>query len=983
MAAEDKISSLVDFENIRKEINYSIADLKRLAEAKANILATPKILSDYKASSGIQEERTSKEALIQTNNKLVDSQKSIVNIKQQDVIVSKQQTIATTEQLTAIEQNIAVRERLKTSLKSYQTDQKEDLRLLREGQISQEEYRNRVNLAQQKIESYKIKIQELNKEIKNQTREQISAQGALDGMRARLLLLTSAYDRFSDKQKASIGGQRIKGEVISLTQEIKNQEQEVLKFQRNVGNYAEAGRNSFQKAYSFLRQAAFILPGIGISGIILLFSDAIGKAAAAIFDFGSKTKTTTEELKLFNHELDVSTEGLKNQADFLERSAALNIEKLKQQGATATAISEQTIEGYRKEIKEYDNVINSRTDRLGGFFQEAERKTGLTLRTFSDKLSGSIGAGSVANAIAKIEDFKLSKDFTKLSSGSKEFLENFLKANQQIEGLNKTKFSIIDKLDLELQKEITKELERRKEIELEIFEFKTKREITLSQIEIDRAKNLSKLESSIAYDREAYANKAYELELANSKKEEELERRKLELKRHTTLQNTDNKNLEAEVNEDFNKQELASEAKYSKDRIELYKNYLGEIIRIRTTARKIVNQSNQEVDEQFVKANDPQKELARELAIEDKIRQQRSTVQDQAYADSVQKLNDRFNKGKVTQKKYDDEREKIDYDYQTKQLENEIHFTEQILGIMKTFGINVTKQEGDLAKLKAQLSDAQKNKTKKDLEEQKKDLQEFLRDFQDYYNKLSQIVSDAINISITKKRNQIAEEQKINDENERAGIESVKTSTLSEQEKANQILQIQAAAAAQRRKLEQEDKEAQLKKAQFDKVNALFHIDIDTAQAVVKDLNKPWKIAFDIALGAAQAAIVAATPLPKFEKGTKDSPEGFAKLHTGEMVIEPSGRSYMTPAGESIGYLPAHSVVLNRDEVKNQRWSSIMSKATGNVVVNNDGKLEEIKQAVLRSGQMTATAIKRMKAPVFNIHNDAAFAAHINQQVKN
>lgn len=977
--AQDKITSLLDIQNIQREAALAIVELDKI---KAAILSTPKALSEYKAAQGIQETRVATEGLVSTNNKLIESQKTLVQIKQQDIQASKAQVLAIGQESTVLEQNIATRERLKTTLKSYQTDQKEDLRLLREGQISQDEYRNRINLSQQKIESYKLKIQDLNKEIKNQTRESLSAQGALDGMRAKLNLLTSAYDRFSDKQKASIGGQRIKTEVITLTQEIKNQEQEVLKFQRNVGNYAEAGTNSFQKAYSGLRTLANILPGIGISGIVLLFSNAIANAANAIFDFGTKAKTSAEEMKLFNLQLEVAKNALKDIQEITERDTALNIEKLKQQGKTATDISELTIEGYKKEISAYDGVITARANSLNKYFDEAERKTGLKLKLFNDKLSGTISEGSIKNAITELEEFKLSKDYTKLKDTSKEFLDNFLESAKTIKELNHTKFSLIDKLDLELQKEITKELEHRKEIELEIFEFKTKREITLNQIAIDRAKNLSKLESSIAYDREAFANKAYELELANSKKEEELEKRKLELKRHTTLQNTDNKNLEAKVNEDFNAQELAIEAKFSKDRIELNQNYLSELIRIKTTARKVLNQASQEVDDQFAKANDPAKELSRELSIEEKIRQQRNTVQDQAYADSVERLNTRYAKGKMSEKKYNDERDKINYDYQTKQLEGEIHFTEQMLGIMKAFGVDVTKQQGDLAKLKAALSDAQRNHRKKELEDQKKDLQDLLNEFKEYYDKLSGIISSAVDLSITKKRNQIAEEMKLNDEAESQKIEQVKNSTLSEQEKANQIIQIQASAAAQRRKLEQEDKQAALKKAQFDKANALFHIAIDTAQAVIKDLNKPFKIAFDIALGAAQAAIVAATPLPKFERGTNDSPEGLAKVHTGEMVVEPSGRTYMTPPGETIAYLPRHSKVITRDEVNQGVWNSMIVRTAGQLDNNSDGKLDEIKQAVLRSGQMTASAIKRVRQTVI-INNDAGFMAHINQQVKN
>jgi hypothetical protein len=43
--------------------------------------------------------------------------------------------------------------------------------------------------------------------------------------------------------------------------------------QRNVGNYA----SGFQKAFGFLRQAAYIIPGIGVAGIFNLIFEGVTK----------------------------------------------------------------------------------------------------------------------------------------------------------------------------------------------------------------------------------------------------------------------------------------------------------------------------------------------------------------------------------------------------------------------------------------------------------------------------------------------------------------------------------------------------------------------------------------------------------------------------------------------------------------------------------------------------------------------------------
>ena len=57
------------------------------------------------------------------------------------------------------------------------------------------------------------------------------------------------------------------------------------------------------------------------------------------------------------------------------------------------------------------------------------------------------------------------------------------------------------------------------------------------------------------------------------------------------------------------------------------------------------------------------------------------------------------------------------------------------------------------------------------------------------------------------------------------------------------------------------------KQAIADKAAALFNIAINTAQAISKASPNPVLIALAIALGAVQAGIVAARPIPKFEKG--------------------------------------------------------------------------------------------------------------------
>lgn len=101
---------------------------------------------------------------------------------------------------------------------------------------------------------------------------------------------------------------------------------------------------------------------------------------------------------------------------------------------------------------------------------------------------------------------------------------------------------------------------------------------------------------------------------------------------------------------------------------------------------------------------------------------------------------------------------------------------------------------------------------------------------------------------------------------------------------------------------EAEEKKRQIRRraAIVDKAQALFNIALNTAMGVTNAAAKtvtipliPWIIG----LGIAQAAVVAATPLPQFEKGTDSAPGGDAIVGEkgSELMVLPDGRFALTP----------------------------------------------------------------------------------------
>lgn len=111
------------------------------------------------------------------------------------------------------------------------------------------------------------------------------------------------------------------------------------------------------------------------------------------------------------------------------------------------------------------------------------------------------------------------------------------------------------------------------------------------------------------------------------------------------------------------------------------------------------------------------------------------------------------------------------------------------------------------------------------------------------------------------------------------------------------------AAAKERINAEYDRKVAQQKKkqAKAEKNNALFEIAINTAVAIAKASPNPYLIAFAVAIGAIQAAVVASKPIPEFRKGTKNAPKGPAKINEeGFEFIEKNGRLRALPGKDRI-----------------------------------------------------------------------------------
>lgn len=164
--------------------------------------------------------------------------------------------------------------------------------------------------------------------------------GAYARASAQLLILKKeakdAAIAFGEESKQAINAAKAASE---LDGRIKKADASVGDYQRNVGNYTNSVAKGFSSLFSGVRQLAYILPGIGIAGILSLaidplfelikgmdlFKARLNAGAAAAKDFRdanlSAQKSTVEELNTLRANLEIAKDV---NLSYKERSIAVD-----------------------------------------------------------------------------------------------------------------------------------------------------------------------------------------------------------------------------------------------------------------------------------------------------------------------------------------------------------------------------------------------------------------------------------------------------------------------------------------------------------------------------------------------------------------------------------------------------------------------------------------------------------------------------------
>lgn len=325
--------------------------------------------------------------------------------------------------------------------------------------------------------------------------------------------------------------------------------------------------------------------------------------------------------------------------------------------------------------------------------------------------------------------------------------------------------------------------------------------------------------------------------------------------------------------------------------------------------------------------NDQQTQLDLERLIANKNNEQN-------YLTDIKTLNNQLENKIISQKEYNIKRESIEKEYQRNSLINELNYQRKIIEISNLpIDVKISALE-KIAKIERELSNLSAESFIKNENKKIAAIDNTFNKIKDISSKTFELINGIFNANLIATKNALRDQQNAAESKAAKDIEIVNNSVLSEEEKAAKITIINARLAAQKDQIAQKERNAEIQKARFEKAQAIFNIILNTAQAIIKVLPNFLLVAPIAAFGAAQLAIVASTPIPRYKTGKniKDNYEGLAIVGDGgksEVIQRENGTIELTPANDTLTHIGKNDIIYPNKEA----WLQTFLKAA-----NNDSK---------------------------------------------
>lgn len=197
--------------------------------------------------------------------------------------------------------------------------------------------------------------------------------------------------------------------------------------------------------------------------------------------------------------------------------------------------------------------------------------------------------------------------------------------------------------------------------------------------------------------------------------------------------------------------------------------------------------------------------------------------------------------------------------------------------------------------------------------------------FEDLLGSISAISEGLTSIMVGMYDQQIEKIEEQQEKNEEAGEEEIERieklaedGAISTEEAEARKRAAEDRTAQKNKELEKQKAELEQRQAKWQKANSIVQTTIATSLAIMQAFAQVGPIAGAVlaavigAMGAAQVAIIAAQPIPKYAKGTDNHPGGLAIVGDGgrQEVIETDNGAYITPAVPTLVDIPKRARVI-------------------------------------------------------------------------
>ena len=231
------------------------------------------------------------------------------------------------------------------------------------GRISQEQYNQqlvKLTMAERELKQTKA---DLTTHLKNEEREMQSVDGSYKNLSQRLELMKKAYKDLTDEERNSPIGKQMESSIQNLDAHLKDVAADMGEFQRNVGNYAIAGKNGIvttESLVAVMNQQALTMQDLADQTRIL----EEGKRMLNTSD-----KKYAETLESVNTRIDENKTKLTDVSDILNKDATSAAEAEAQNKRLQEAMKhiDVTAEGAQKKIDD----LNSKIDKNNAVIERA------------------------------------------------------------------------------------------------------------------------------------------------------------------------------------------------------------------------------------------------------------------------------------------------------------------------------------------------------------------------------------------------------------------------------------------------------------------------------------------------------------------------------------------------------------------------------------------------------------------------------------